>query len=197
MAADSLFSKHRIILASASPRRKELLEQIAVKVEIIPSKFEENLPKASFPTPADYAIATAKGKASEIYNENKEAAVIGADTVVVVDNKILEKPSDAACAKSMLSELSGRVHHVVTGVCICYEDQKHTFHVETKVEFAELTPDLIDWYVGTREPLDKAGGYGIQGKGAILVEKLSGCYFNVVGLPLQKLHSELLKILSE
>ena len=88
MAADSLFSKHRIILASASPRRRELLQQIAVKVEIIPSKFEENLPKSSFSTPADYAIATATGKASEIYKEHQEAVVIGADTVVVVDNKM-------------------------------------------------------------------------------------------------------------
>ena len=195
MATDSLFGNYRIILASASPRRKQLLQQIGLKAEIIPSKFEENLPKSSFPTPADYVIATAKGKACEVFSENKDAVVIGADTVVVIDNKILEKPSDAQCAHNMLSELSGRINHVLTGVCICYQDTKHTFHVDTEVQFTELSPDLIDWYVSTEEPLDKAGGYGIQGKGAILVDRISGCYFNVVGLPLQKLHSELSRIL--
>ena len=195
MAKISLFDDYRIILASSSPRRRDLTNQIGLKVEIIPSKFEENLPKASFPTPADYAIATAKGKASEIYNENKEAVVIGADTVVVVDNKILEKPSDAACAKSMLSELSGRSHHVVTGVCICYKDHKHTFHVETEVQLIKLSPSMIDWYIETGEPFDKAGGYGTLGKGAILVERIEGCQFNIRGLPLPRLHQKLSRIL--
>ena len=195
MATQSLFGDYRIILASASPRRKELLQQIGLKAEIIPSKFEENLPKSSFPTPADYVIATAKGKACEVFSENKDAVVIGADTVVVIDNKILEKPSDEECARTMLFELSGRVHHVLTGVCICYQDNKYTFHVDTEVQFTKLSQSLIEWYVGTEEPLDKAGGYGIQGKGAILVDRIAGCYFNVVGLPLQKLHRELSQIL--
>ena len=195
MGTISLFDDYRIILASSSPRRRDLAHQIGLKVEIIPSKFEENLPKSSFSTPADYAIATATGKASEIYKEHQEAVVIGADTVVLVDNKILEKPSDVACAKSMLSELSGRVHHVVTGVCICYKDTKHTFHVQTEVELIKLSPTLIDWYIETGEPFDKAGGYGTLGKGAILVDRIEGCQFNMRGLPLPRLHQELSRIL--
>ena len=195
MTEHSLFGNHRIILASTSPRRIELIKQIGIKAEIIPSDFEENLPKSSFPTPAGYVIATAKGKACEVFSENKDAVVIGADTVVVIDNKILEKPSDGQCARNMLSELSGRVHHLVTGVCICYQDTKHTFHVQTEVKLIDLSPDLIDWYIGTGEPFDKAGGYGTRGKGAILVDRIVGCPFSMMGLPLQKLHSELSRIL--
>ena len=195
MTSHSLFGDHRIILASGSPRRKALIQQIGLKAEIIPSKFEENLPKSSFPTPADYVIATAKGKACEVFSENKDAVVIGADTVVVIDNKILEKPSDEECARTMLSELSGRVHHLVTGVCICYKDNNYTFHEETEVKLRELSKDLIDWYVETKEPMDKAGGYGTQEKGAILVERVAGCPFSMMGLPLQKLHRELSNIL--
>ncbi|XP_063673837.1 dTTP/UTP pyrophosphatase-like [Bolinopsis microptera] len=195
MTEHSLFGNYRIILASTSPRRIELIKQIGIKAEIIPSDFEENLPKSSFPTPADYVIATAEGKACKVFSENTDAVVIGADTVVVIDNKILEKPSDAQCAHTMLSRLSGRIHHLVTGVCICYQDIKHTFHVQTEVKLIDLSPDLIDWYIGTGEPFDKAGGYGTRGKGAILVDRIAGCPFSMMGLPLQKLHSELSRIL--
>lgn len=190
-----MFPNYRIILASASPRRQELVAQIGLTVEVVPSSFQETLPKSSYSNPADYTVATAQGKAVAVSRSHPDSVVIGADTIVVVDGRIMEKPADSAGAVEMLGELSGRVHHVYTGVCVWYKGQVHTFYDDTEVCFTDLSKELISWYVGTGEPLDKAGGYGIQGKGALLVHRINGCYFNVVGLPLQKLYTKLKEIL--
>ena len=195
MAQPTNLSKFKLILASASPRRRDIIQQVGIKAEIIASKFEENLPKSSFSSAADYVIATAKGKACDVFSAHPDSVVIGADTVVVIDGKILEKPRGVQGARDMLTELSGRTHHVLTGVCICYKDQQVTFYATTEVKLVELSCDLVEWYVGTGEPMDKAGGYGIQGQGALLVEKVNGCYFNVVGLPIQRLFTELNNLL--
>ena len=185
---------HDIILASASPRRRQLLRQIGVPVTVVPSKFEENLPKTS--KAEEYVSATAEGKAGDVHTQYPDSVIIAADTIVVLDGVILEKPRDVAHAHTMLRDLSGKTHSVVTAVCLMFKEQKRSFYVQTDVKFAELTDNLIAWYVETDEPLDKAGGYGIQGKGAILVEKINGCYFNVVGLPVQRLLTELQSFLS-
>ena len=117
-----------------------------------------------------------------------ELPVIAADTIVVIDNVILGKPQDAAAAKAMLQRLSGRTHQVMTGVAVCYKGQKMSEVCVTDVSFRQLTADEIDAYIATGEPMDKAGAYGIQGRGAVLVEKINGCYNNVVGLPLSLLY---------
>ena len=117
-----------------------------------------------------------------------ELPVIAADTIVVIDNVILGKPQDAAAAKAMLQRLSGRTHQVMTGVAVCYKEQKMSEVCVTDVSFRQLTAEEIDAYIATGEPMDKAGAYGIQGRGAVLVEKINGCYNNVVGLPLSLLY---------
>ena len=117
-----------------------------------------------------------------------ELPVIAADTIVVIDNVILGKPQDAAAAKAMLQRLSGRTHQVMTGVAVSYKGQKMSEVCVTDVSFRQLTAEEIDAYIATGEPMDKAGAYGIQGRGAVLVEKINGCYNNVVGLPLTMLH---------
>ena len=189
-------ANHRIILASTSPRRRTLLEQICVKFEVIPSSFEENLPKHSFAEPADYVIATAMGKAAAVAAQHSDAVVIGADTVVILGSKILEKPLDAEDAQQMLTQLSGKTVNVVTAVCICSAGVRNSFYVTTEVEMAVLSHDRIARYVATGEPLDKAGSFATQGQGAVLVEQIRGCYNNVVGLPLTRLTQELEKMLS-
>ena len=139
--------------------------------------------------PDELVTSLAKGKALAVAGKHPEAVVIGADTVVVLDGEILGKPKDPAEATSMLGRLSGRVHTVKTGLCVVREaDRRILTAVEsTEVTFGELTPEQIDRYVATGEPMDKAGAYGIQELGATLVRRVDGCYFNVVGLPLFRL----------
>ena len=196
MALCSILKGRRLILASNSPRRKQLLQQINLTPDIIPSSFIENLDKSTFSSPSDYAIANAAGKAQDVYKDvAPESIVLGSDTVVVIDDRILEKPKDDEHAVTMLRALSGRTHSVVTGVSIITRGVAHSFSVSTNVRFSVLSEELIQWYVGTGEPLDKAGGYGIQGVGAVLVEGVEGCYNNVVGLPLQQLFVEMHRVL--
>ena len=195
MSEHAFLSQYRLVLASGSPRRRAILQQVGIVADVIPSKFEENLPKSSFPSPVEYVTATARGKACDVFSEHQDAVVIGADTVVVIDGKILEKPRDVQCARDMLGELSGQTPHVITGVWVCYKEKQVMFHVESEVKIADLSPEFIEWYVDTGEPMDKAGAFGIQGKGALLVEKVHGCYFNVMGLPIQRLFTELKNLL--
>ena len=122
---------------------------------------------------------------------NSQAIVIGADTIVVLESEILGKPRDRADAIKMLSTLSGKVHSVFTGVCLIKDSKENCFYEETKVEFYELSPQEIEAYVDTGEPMDKAGAYGIQGRGCLLVKRIDGDYFNVVGLPVGRLIKEL------
>ena len=197
----------RIVLASGSPRRKEILSSAGICLEIIPSVFEENLDKSLFKHPSDYAKENAKQKALEVasrlLSDNRPAdLVIGVDTIVVKDSNILEKPKTEAKALEMLNMLHGTIHKVYSGVTFVSVDlsdssntSKHfkfqQFVECTEVEFAELSDEVIRSYVKTGEPLDKAGGYGIQGIGGTLVKSIKGDYFNVVGFPLHRFCCEL------
>lgn len=172
-----------IILASKSPRRKELLSIITNDFVIKTADVDETLPENIAPDKAVEYLS--KIKAEPFKNEND--IVIGADTVVSIDGKILGKPKDKADAYNMLKMLSGKEHSVFTGVTVIGYGNTDTFSVETRVKFFELTDEEINNYTNTGEPFDKAGGYGIQGKGSLLVEKIDGDYFNVVGLPVSRL----------
>lgn len=172
----------KIILASASPRRKELLSLAGIEYEVIPSKCDEFLPDDI--TPADAVEELARQKAEDVFRRNPDCKIIAADTVVALGNTILGKPKDDRDAFDMLASLSGNTHTVYTGVCIKTADSEEIFHCATDVEFYNLTEKEICDYIATKEPCDKAGSYGIQGKGSLLVKGIKGDYFNVVGLPL-------------
>ncbi|MBP5605471.1 MAG: septum formation inhibitor Maf [Ruminiclostridium sp.] len=178
-----------LILASKSPRRKELLSFITPDFLIIPAVGEENADKALMP--GEFVQELAVHKAGEVYSAHSDDIVIGADTVVWIDGKILGKPSDREDAARMLRLLSGRVHSVFTGVCIMSKNTEISFFEETKVRFFSLSDDEIEKYIETGEPFDKAGAYGIQDKGALLVEGIDGDFYNVMGLPVGRLAREL------
>lgn len=175
-----------IVLASASPRRAALLRQIGLEFDVIPSRIEEGVGVGD---PAEVAEALALSKAEDVAGVAGRAIVIGADTVVAVGGEILGKPIDCDDARRMLERLSGRVHSVVTGIAVidAWAPRTVVDHEETRVWFKSLDPEEIDLYVESGEPLDKAGAYGIQGLGSVIVERIEGCYFNVVGLPLPRL----------
>ena len=177
-----------LILASQSPRRRELLRFITEDFTVKTAEVDETLPDGI--SPADAVLYLSKIKAQPFKNESD--TVIGADTVVAIDGEILGKPADKNEAIAMLEALSGKTHSVFTGVTVIKGNKEESFFCETKVTFYELTKEMIDTYVGTNEPFDKAGAYGIQGYGCLLVEKIEGDYFNVVGLPVSKLNRLLL-----
>lgn len=201
----------RIILASASPRRRELLTQMDLTFEVVPSKGEEIITKQS---PSEVVMELAEQKAGEIarqfegdqekirkedmIKDARDILVIGADTVVVKDGQILGKPKDEADAVHMLSMLQGTTHQVYTGVCLILkkpgQEICHSFYEATDVEFYPMTKEEIRKYVATKEPMDKAGAYGIQGKCAVYIRGIRGDYNNVVGLPIARLYHELDKI---
>ncbi|MGN0822605.1 MAG: Maf family protein [Candidatus Gallimonas sp.] len=171
----------RLILASASPRRRELLAQIAREFSVESSRFPERAVPLSAEETAGYF---AREKAREVARRFPDCAVLGADTVVASDGAILGKPRDKADAKRTLSALSGKTHEVITGVCLVCGGRERTVTVTTRVRFFRLTDDLIERYAESGLPLDKAGSYGIQ-DGYPLVERFEGSYTNVVGLPLE------------
>ena len=177
----------RIILASASPSRRELLESLNISnLEIIPAhKAEEADPKAG---PVELVRELARSKATEVAENNPDAVVIGADTVVSVDGTILGKPVSESDAGRILTILSGRAHEVYTGVCVIKNGAAQSFVERTKVHFRELTRDEINAYIESGEPLDKAGAYGIQGLGRLFVSGIEGDFFNVMGLPVCRLY---------
>ena len=173
----------KLILASKSPRRKYLLEQAGLTFSIIPSDFDERTVTIS--EPDAYVKKLAEAKASDISELHPASWIIGADTIVLIDNKILGKPGSNAEARSMLKQLSGKTHQVLTGYCICCKN-KNTVYSETAktdVHFKSLSNAEIDWYIQSGEPFDKAGAYAIQGIGTFLVKRINGSYTNVVGLP--------------
>ena len=175
-----------IILASASPRREQLLRQVGCEFRVEVSQAEEN--NAADLPPAELVRVHALAKARAVAATAPAGEiVIGADTLVVLAGKVYGKPKNAADAESMLAELAGRTHSVWSGVAVVTAGRCLTEAVETKVTLARLTPEQIRRYVATGEPLDKAGAYAVQERGALFVERLAGCYFNVVGLPLQAL----------
>lgn len=183
-----------LILASASPRRRELLEKLELKFTVCPANVdEERLPDEDA---LAYPLRTAVKKAMAVADGRENAIVIAADTVVALDDEILGKPKNEDEAKAMLHRLSGREHIVITGIGIADTASGRTLSAteQTIVYFHPLTEEEIDAYVASGEPLDKAGAYGIQGKGSLLVRKIDGDYFNVVGLPLGKLYRLLLNV---
>jgi len=179
-----------LILASKSPRRKELLSLITSDFEIIPAQNDEIADPSL--SPDKFVAALATEKAEEIAALYPEDVVIGSDTVVSAKGEILGKPKDKADAFRMLSLLSGTEHSVFTGVAVIKNGEIHCFTEETKVKFFDLDEYEIEQYIATGEPFDKAGAYGIQDLGALLVEGISGDYYNVMGLPAGRL-SRLLK----
>lgn len=186
----------RIVLASASPRRKELLGQLGVEFEICVSDVDENISEAM---PARLVEELSSRKAEAVFRQVEgDVLVIGADTVVALQDRILGKPKNAEHAREMLRSLQSKEHQVYTGVTM-YKRQNekevcNSFHECTNVKFYPMTEEEIQWYVNSLEPMDKAGAYGIQGVGARFVEKICGDYNNVVGLPLARLYQELKNI---
>ncbi len=177
--------KPLFVLASKSPRRKELLQKIGIKAEIIPAKVDESA--FSNLTAEKMVTQLAMLKATDVARSFKgNTYVIGADTCVCLDGEIFGKPQNIEEARTMLKRLSGRTHSVYTGYCVacCKSGNVVAKYEKTDVTFRTLSDKEIDSYIKTREPMDKAGAYGIQQKGAVFVEKIDGDYFNVVGLPL-------------
>ncbi len=176
-----------IILASGSPRRKELLEKIGLKFTVDVPDIEEDITTSS--SPAELVKELSKRKAESIAKQHPNSIIIAADTIGVLRGKIIGKPHTAGQAKKMLKSLSGGSHLVITGFTILDTATQKTVskNVKTKVYFRELNKSGIEAYVATGEPLDKAGGYAIQGLGALLVDKIEGDYYNVIGLPLSSL----------
>lgn len=173
----------KVILASQSPRRRELLTLVGIEHEVRPADIDETFLTGE--TPRAHAERLAREKARVI--ARPDAVVIGSDTIVVVDGDVLGKPRDAADGARMLRRLSGRAHTVITAVAIAWQDTLVSDVEEVEVEFHELDDERIAAYLRTTEPMDKAGSYGIQGFGATIVKRVSGDYFAVMGLPLQRL----------
>ncbi|MCL2055154.1 MAG: Maf family protein [Oscillospiraceae bacterium] len=179
----------RMILASASPRRHELLKYIIPEFEIIPADIDETLPNhIPLNEAAEYLAVK---KAAYIAKREPGNLVIGCDTVVIIDDVILGKPTDESDAVRMLRTLSGRSHRVITGVCIFGKGESMSFSALTEVSFYPLTDSEIKGYIKTGDPMDKAGSYGIQGAGAFLVSGIKGDFYNVMGLPIARLKREL------
>jgi nucleoside triphosphate pyrophosphatase len=176
----------QLILASASPRRRELLAQLALPFSVMPANIEERqLPDEP---PRTYVVRMAQSKAAHLAQQYPDALVLGADTIVVLDNHILGKPENTVAAHQMLQRLSGRQHTVITGVALLQQRQQflRLDMVSTLVRFRPLLQTDIERYVATGEPFDKAGAYAIQGGAAAFVVSVEGCYTNVVGLPLRR-----------
>lgn len=181
-----------IILASASLRRKQLLEMLDLDFTVVVSQIEEVFDtKISI---VDAICSLALQKAQDVAKQHKDAIIIGADTMVVYDNHVLGKPKDAQEAKAMLTMLSGKKHQVISGVAILTAQETIVFHEVSDVYFYPLSEDMIDAYIATKEPMDKAGAYGIQAKGSIFVKEIKGDYFNIVGLPIAKVYRHLLTL---
>lgn len=182
-----------LILASASPRRRELLDSTGAAFAVAVSAVEEPEPGPR-ESPQDYALRMARMKARDVAGAHPRAYVLGADTVVAVEGRILGKPADVAGARLMLGQLCGREHAVVTGCCLLGPGGAPAWEYApvSKVAFADVTPEAIAAYAATGESLDKAGGYAIQGLGAFMIARVEGSYTNVVGLPL----AEVVEVLS-
>jgi septum formation protein len=182
----------RIVLASASPRRAEILRSVGWPFEILPQDIDET--RRAPEKAEEYVQRLARTKAEAAAQSRSEAMIVGADTTVVIGDEILEKPRDHEDARRMLRQLSGRWHHVLTGVAIVDPSEIRIACATTEVKFAGMSADEIDWYVSSGEPMDKAGAYAIQGPGSRFIEGIRGEYFNVVGLPIRLLY-EMVRIM--
>lgn len=184
-----------LVLASASPRRQALLAGQGLGFEVVPSTLKEPAPEPG-EAPADYAARMARIKGQDIAARHPDKVIVSADTIVVQDASILGKPKDAAHALDMLTALAGRWHEVMTGFCVLRHGDGVSLcrTVTTRVHMADNSRDMLQAYIDTEEPMDKAGAYGIQGIGAFLVDEVQGSYTNVVGLPLRSVLDFLLEI---
>ncbi|MEG0327026.1 MAG: Maf family protein [Erysipelothrix sp.] len=178
----------KLVLASQSPRRRELLTYLGLPFSVVSPTSEEVM---DLDLPIDARIEKLAYDKAMSVDLQDNTIVIGADTVVVIDGQVLGKPESEEDAISTLKQLSGRTHQVITGVSMRSVREHVTFSVKTDVKFYELSDEAIEAYVATREPLDKAGSYGIQGKGALLVESIVGDYYTVIGLPISRVNYEL------
>ncbi len=182
--------KEKLVLASRSPRRSEILRSVGWNFESRAANIDES--RHDSEEPIAYVERLAREKAATIAKEATTSLVLGADTVVVVDDEILGQPGDNENAKRMLKLLSGKWHQVLTGIAIMRgESEMVVAHETTRVRFSNLSTAEIDWYVSTGEPLDKAGAYAIQGQGGIFIEEIEGDYFNIVGLPIRLVYQML------
>ena len=185
----------KIILASKSPRRKKILQRFNLAFKVIDSKFDESI-VSKMTDPHNYCSIMASMKADSVSKKFRDELIIGADTIVVINKTIIEKPKDKSEAFRILKKLSGTSHSVLTGVCL--KSIKHkinrTFIQQTKVVFRNLEDNEINFYIDNHNPYDKAGSYGIQDASSVFVKHIEGCYDNVVGLPLSKLNQELKKL---
>lgn len=182
-----------IILASKSPRRRYLLEQAGLLFRVVPSNIDEtSIPISS---PENYVRVLSEAKANDVAPEYPDKWVIGADTIVLQEGRILGKPDSKREARAMLKRLSGQTHQVLTGYAICCKSKNRSFSetITTDVLFKTLTNTEIEWYIHTQEPFDKAGAYAIQGLGTFLVKRINGSYTNVVGLPVCEVIEFLIK----
>ncbi|XP_017759817.1 PREDICTED: maf-like protein Athe_1300 [Eufriesea mexicana] len=192
----------RIVLASGSPRRYEIVKLLGINVEVVPSKYDENLDRSMYKSIGEYTQDLAKYKVQEVYDRLKEdtispSLIIGADTLVIRDNVIYGKPKNNSHAFEMLSNLANKEHTVYTGVCLKTPKKEVSFYESTKVKFGNISKEQILTYIKSGEPLDKAGGYGIQGLGACLIEKVDGDFYTVMGLPLYRITQKLNEMLSD
>ena len=183
----------RIVLASASPRRRELLSRIVTEFDVIPAKGEECVNLSLLPE--QIVVSLAEAKCDEVFSSNSDALVIGCDTIVVYSGRILGKPKNEEDARATLHMLSGKTHYVMTGVCVRYRDRKLTDFEQTEVRFNRLSDEFIDDYVRGGSPMDKAGSYGIQDEG--VVREYYGSYTNVVGMPVGLVKKMMDEVLSD
>src|SRR5688572_15642760 len=180
----------RLVLASASPRRADLLRAAGIPFDVFPVEVDEHFLLGEKPERAVARLAEAKANMAAA--SHRDAVVLGADTTVVVGGETLAKPADARDAARMLRLLSGRAHEVLTGVCVCHLGRRLVHVEQTRVSMAQLGESEIEWYISTGEPFDKAGGYAVQGLASRFIEGIDGSYSNVVGLPISSVY-ELLK----
>jgi len=183
----------RIILASGSPRRKELLEKIGVEFDVVVSNAIESVDSSLSPEENVKNLASLKG--NDVFQKNKDRVVLAADTVVSYNGVIYGKPKDYKDAFRMLKNLQGNTHQVFTGVAIYKDNLESHFVVRSDVTFKKMTDEEIDWYINTKEPMDKAGAYGIQGLGGRFVSSYSGEFENIMGLPIKEVQEELKKFI--
>ena len=178
-------TESKLILASASPRRGEILNRLGIRFHVCPSSMPEP-PRKPRETPAVYAVRAARLKAEEVALRQRSGLVLGADAIVVLGNTILGKPSCRAEARNMLRSLSGRWHEVISGICLfrCSPRRVCSASGLSRVHFRRLSRAEIDWYLNTGEYHDKAGAYGAQGYASLFIDRIEGCYFNIVGLPI-------------
>ncbi len=182
-----------LVLASASPRRQMLLSSLGIHFSVVPCTQKEPTPKQA-EDPAVYVERTAEFKAKSVARTNPQTAILAADTIVVLDGTVLGKPKDHTQALTMLSQLSGRSHEVLTACCLILPDQQsHAFCVRSVVHFADWSQEILAAYAATDEPMDKAGAYALQGIGGFLVDSVDGSHSNIIGLPMSQTTKMLLQ----